>query len=128
MSWSRAECAAALAAAIQTQIGETVFVYPRPPFTLNPPAIVVGRPNEVRYSTFAFGIDEADVPVLCVGAADGEDIVDGLIQAVRAAVNADLTLGGVVQCVGDTRERNWRNLNVAGIDVLQAEVQLTIQM
>jgi hypothetical protein len=51
-----------------------------------------------------------------------------MIRAVRAAVNADITLGGVVACVTATVERNWRNLNVAGIDVLQAELQLTVQM
>jgi hypothetical protein len=129
VSWSRTDCAAALAAAIQAQFGETVVVYPKPPQTINPPAIVVGYPAEVRYTTFAFGVDEADLPVLCIGPLDGPEMVDDLIQGVRAAVNGpDLTLGGVVQGVGDTFERNWRPLNVAGIDVLQAEVALTIQM
>lgn len=129
MSWSRADCAAALAAAIQAEIGTSVFVFPKPPQTINPPAVIIGRPNQVRFTTFAFGIDEADLPVYCVGPADGDDVVDSLITSVRAVVSGpDLTLGGVVQCIGDASEQGWRNFNIAGIDVLQAELQLTIQM
>jgi hypothetical protein len=127
MSWNRATAAAALTAALQTAAGETAFVFERPPNTVNPPAIVIGRPTQVLYGTAALGIDEATLPVLCVGPLDGEDIVDGLIQTVRAAV-ADHNLGGTVQHVYPEAERNWHNLNVAGADLLQAEVTLIIQM
>lgn len=130
MSWVRASAIAALVQAIQVTAGETVTVYGQLPETVNPPAIVVGRPSEVLYSSPAFGIDTATIPVFCVGARDGDDVIDGLITKVRAAVSppADLTLAHVVQLVGDVAERGWRNFNVAGIDVLQAQVDLSIQM
>ncbi len=128
MTWSRTEAVAGLYAALAAQLGETTWVFDKPPQTLNPPAVVIGRPTEVVYSQPAFGVDEATVSVICVGAADGEDAVDGLITAVRSAVSADITLGGAVQHCDDTREQNWRIVNVAGTDVLQAEVVLTIRM
>jgi hypothetical protein len=127
MSWNRTNAAAALVSALQTQTGATVFVFPKPPQTLNPPAIVVGRPTEVLYSAWALSVDEVTLPVLCVGPGDGEDIVDGLITAVRAAL-ADPMLGGAVQSCVASAERNWRNVVLAGVDILQAEVTLTIRM
>jgi hypothetical protein len=128
MSWSRADAAAALTAVLQTAMGETVFVYPKPPGTVNPPAVIVGRPSEVRYSTVAFGIDEATLPVTCVGPVDGDDAVDQLVGAVRAALLPDPSLGGVVQACWPADERAWRQASVAGVDVLLADVNLTIQM
>jgi len=128
MAWDRAVCVAALAAAIDVTSGQTVFVFDKPPQTLNAPAVVVGRPTEVLYATAAFAVDEATLPVLCVGAADGDDTVADLIGTVRAAVAKDARLGGAVQSCVAAAERNWRNVVVAGVDLLQAEVTLTVQM
>jgi hypothetical protein len=127
MAWSRQTAVPALVAALQTTLGETAFVFEKPPQTLNPPAVVVGRPTEVLYSAWALSVDEVTLPVLCVGPGDGEDIVDGLITAVRAAL-ADPMLGGAVQSCVASAERNWRNVVLAGVDILQAEVTLTIRM
>jgi hypothetical protein len=127
MAWSRTTATQALVAALQVTAGESVWVYGKSPNTVNPPAIVVGRPTEVVYATAGFGIDSATLPVLCVGPVDGEDMVDGLIAMVRAALS-DPSLGGAVQSVYAEAERNWHNLNVAGADLLQAEVTLIIQM
>ena len=130
MTWDRATAAKALAAELEAAVaaaGETVTVFDRPPATVNPPAIVVGRPTEVAYAQFAFGVDEATLPVLCVGPVDGEDRVTELIELVRGAIS-EPTLGGVVQNAWASAERNWRQINVAGADLLQAEVTFTIAM
>jgi hypothetical protein len=130
MSWDRAAAAKALAAELGTAVaaaGETVTVFDKPPATLNPPAIVVGRPVNVDFSTVAPGIDTAQLPVACVGPVDGEDRVSELIALVRGAV-FDSSLGGAVQVAFATAERNWRQINVAGADLLSAEVIYTIQM
>jgi hypothetical protein len=134
VSWSRPEATTALVAALNAAAGNapdgsagTVFVFGKSPATVNPPALVVGRPTEVIYATAGLGIDDATLPVLCVGPIDGEDVVDGLIQLVRSALT-DPMLGGAVQSAYAEAERNWHSLNVAGADLLQAEVTLKIQM
>jgi hypothetical protein len=127
MTWNRQTAAAAITAALQATMGETVFVFNKPPATVNPPAVIVGRASEVRYSIPAFSIDEAILPVTCAGPVDGDDIVSGLIAAVRGSF-PDPTLGGVVQACWPTDERAWRQVSIAGVDVLLADVNLTIQM
>ena len=128
MSWSRALVAAALADALKAAqwAGDTASIFPAPPETLNAPAIVVGRPVEVRYGVAAFSQDEATLPVICIGPATAEDTVDGLIAFVRGAVAADPTLGGAVPSCTATSERNWRALRIAGAELLGADVILTI--
>jgi len=131
MTWQRAPAAAALVGKLSAAVAAgtlPVTVFDKPPATLNAPALVVGRPLEVRYATAAFGIDEAELPVVVVAGADGDDMLDSLITTVREAVAPDPTLGGVVQSAIVSLERNWRNLTVAGADVLTADVLLTIQM
>jgi hypothetical protein len=127
MTWNRQTAAAAITSALQVTLGETVWVYSKPPGTVNPPAVIVGRPTEVRYSIPAFSIDEATLPVTCVGPVDGDDVVDQLAAQVRASF-PDPTLGGVVQACWPTDERAWRQASIAGVDVLLADVNLTIQM
>jgi hypothetical protein len=126
VTWNRTDATQAVVAALQAGLGATVFVFDKPPATLNPPAVVVGRPD-VTYATAAYGVDQATLPVLCVGAVDGEDTVDGLITGVRAAL-AEPSLGGAVNSCVAAGERNWRNVTVAGAELLQAEVTLTIRM
>ena len=127
MSWDRSKAAPALAEAIAAA-NPAVSVFDKPPLTLNPPAIVVGRQTEVAFATSAFGVDEATLPVFCVGPADGDDIVAGLITAARDAIDVDPTLGGIVQRCDPVAERNWRGINVAGTELLQAELSLLIRM
>jgi hypothetical protein len=135
MTWQRAKFAAALADTLQAasdtaeEAGELApFVYAAPPQTLNPPALVVGRPAEVVYSVVAFSVDLATIPVVCIGPQEGEDMVDALIVFVRGVMQSDPTLAGMVQIVTAPSERNWRAIRVGGADLLAADVSLSVQM
>jgi hypothetical protein len=128
MSWSRAVATTALVEVLQVAMGETAAVFAKPPQTINPPAVVVSRPSDVTYATASFSIDAATLPVMCFGPADGEDVVDALLGQLRQAVDANASLNGAVQVCYAQGERGWRNLNVAGIDLLVAETVLVIQM
>jgi hypothetical protein len=127
MTWSRGPFVAALVPALQASLGDTVYVHPKPPTTLNPPAVIIGRPLEVVHSTAGFGVDTISIPVHCLGPLDGDDMVESLTAGVRGAL-ADPSLGGAVQSVTGQADRNWHNLNVAGADLLQADAILTVQM
>jgi hypothetical protein len=131
MSWDRTPVAKALVVAITAELEAQAIeaaVLDRPVYSVNPDAIVIGRPSEVRYGAAAFGIDEANLPVLCLAGPEQDDTVTELIGVVRAACDADMTLGGVVQYIDCTGERAWRSINVGGADYLGAEAQLLIQM
>jgi hypothetical protein len=131
VSWRRSLVAPALAdmlKAAQTET-DTASIFAAPPETLNPPAIVVGRPIEVRYSVFAFGIDETDLPIVCVGPFyAGEDIVDGLVAFVCGAVMGDRSINGTVASCTASSSRNWRGVRIGGADMLAADVVLTVTM
>jgi hypothetical protein len=130
MSWSRAPVAKALVEVITAQLaadGIEASVQDHPTFTVNPPAIVVGRPSEVRYGVAAFGIDEIVLPVACVCGPEQDDAVHELLRVVHRAVTNDPTLGGVVMIADMSGERAWRNVNVAGADYLAAEAVVDIQ-
>lgn len=131
MSWHRAPVAKALEAAIVAELDTLeleVTVFDHPPFSLNPPAIVIGRPSEVRYAAASFGTDEVVLPVACVAGAEQDDAVSELIAVVRGAAAHDQTLGGTVAIAYVTGERSWRNVNVGGADYLAAEAMLAIEM
>lgn len=130
MSWDRAAAAKALAACLThavQEVGEAIAIFDKPPPSLNPPALVVGRPLQVQFSAYTISIDEAELPVSAVVGVDEDDRAAELLDIARLAV-ADRTLGGVVQVCYPALERNWRNLNVAGTDLLAADVVFTIQM
>lgn len=129
MTWQRGPVAEALAACLRQAAevaGDYAGVFDRQPTTLNPPALVVGRPVEVRYSAFALAIDEADLPVHCVGPADGDDRVSELIALCRLATGGNPTLGGVVQSIRASFERNWRTQTLGGVDLTVADVIFTV--
>lgn len=129
MSWRRALVAPELADMLKAAQGDadTASIFSAPPETLNAPAIVVGRPLEVRYGVGGLGVDEADLPVVCLASAlSGEDTVDDLISFVRAAVLADPSVSGAVQRCTATGERNWRMVRIGGAELLAADVVLTI--
>jgi hypothetical protein len=126
MSWDRLSTAPALADALNTTASELVSVFDTPPPTLNPPALVVGRPVVVRYSTFALGVDEVELPVVCLGPLDGEVLVNELSAMVRTAVVREPTLGGTVKGATAMEERNWRSIVIAGTSCLAVDVILSI--
>jgi hypothetical protein len=126
VSWDRAAVAAALVDVLTAATG--VMVFDRPPGTLNAPALVVARPNTVTYGNGAFGIDDAELPIVCVGGADDLDGLEALKALVRQAIDADNTIKGVVQHAYPQQERNWRVINIGGADLLTVEVILQIRM
>lgn len=127
MTWDRAAVADALVAVLGAATGVTV--HRRPPETLNPMCVVVGRPQPVAYSTIAFSIDEATLPVMVVGGIETEDQIETLKNHCRTAIAADPSLGGVVQDCHASEERNWRNVTGAGgVQLLLVELILTVQM
>ena len=128
MTWQRGPVAAALVGILTAATDGLVTVHPRPPNTVNAPAIVVSRPESVIYGTAAFGIDQISLPLVIAGGAEQDDVVDQLRQAVKGAIDADQSLGRVVQSCVVTEERNWRNVNSAGIDLLAVDLMLSIQM
>jgi hypothetical protein len=120
--------AAALVDLLTVATGGLVTIHPKPPNTVNAPAIVISRPESVAYSTAAFGIDLVTLPIVIAGAADQDESVDQLRETVKDAIDANYNLGGVVQSCQATEERNWRLVNSAGIDLLAVDLMLTIQM
>ena len=127
MSWDRQTVAAALVSMLGPATG--VKVHPLPPELINPPCVVVSRPQPVVYGTAGLGVDEASLPVLIVGGVETEDTIEATKTICRQTILADPTLGHVVQSCVPAEERNWRNLTGAGgIQLLLVELILTVQM
>jgi hypothetical protein len=128
MAWDRATVTASLAQLLSAALAGAVTVFDRPPLSLNVPAVVIGRVEQVQYGTPSLGIDTATLPVHCVGAIDADDTVDALKAAVRLAVFNDWTIAGTVQRATCTEERNWRNVPVGGAEVLAVDLIIQITM
>src|SRR5215831_3018371 len=92
MSWNRANVASALVSVLTPVVG--VKVHHLPPETLNPMCVVVGRPQVVSYATYAFGIDDAQLPLMIVGGIETEDQIEALKDQCRDTVLSNKTLGG----------------------------------
>jgi len=126
MSWDRAKVAEALEATLEPL---SVKVHLRPPEVLNPMCVVVSRPMTVTYATFAFGIDEATLPLIIVGGVETEDAIESIKGEARTLIAADPTLAGTVASAVCSEERNWRNVTGAGgVQLLLVELVLTIEM
>jgi hypothetical protein len=110
--------------------GLTCALFSYPPMSgLNPPAVVVGRPTEVMYAVQSFSVDRVTMPVICLGALEHDDDVADLVAQARKAIEVDPTLGGVVQGLSATYERNYRQVRVSGADLLlAADLILEISM
>jgi hypothetical protein len=128
MSWSRAPVAAALVDALEASSGGLVSCFDRPPTVFNAPAYIVAYPDTVQVNTPAFGIDLATISVICAHAVDRADELDELLAAAAKAVDADLTLGGVVQVAQVKEQRSWRVFTIGGVQMLLAELSLEIHM
>jgi hypothetical protein len=127
MTWNRADAAAAVAAILEP-LDPSVSVFAAPPETYNPPAYVVGYPTNVVYDLPAFGIDQATLPVIAAAGLSQVDYVDELLEAAKKAINAAVALDGAVQSCRVAEQQNWRVLNVAGVEMLAAEITLEIRM
>ena len=96
MTWQRTPVAAAIADVLAT-LDVSVSVFATPPETFNPPVFVVAFPRTVEYDAPAFGVDLAQLPIM-VGVGPPElDTADDMLLAAKKALNADPSLGGVVQ-------------------------------
>jgi hypothetical protein len=127
VTWSRTVAAAALADVLAA--ATTATVHDSPPEVINPPCVIVGRPDQVSYANVGMGIDEATVPVIFAGGVETEDALDDLKTTCRKAVDADPTLGGQALSAVATGERNWRNLTGAGgIQLILCEMVVTVRM
>jgi hypothetical protein len=128
VTWTRAPVAAALVP-ILAAIDPAVPAYAEPPETFNPPAYIVGYPRTVNYRTPTFGVDTAQLPMLAAAGAGEVDRVDELLAAAYDAIAAaPKPIGGIVQLVEIGPQDNWRLLRVAGVDVLAADLLLTIRV
>jgi hypothetical protein len=127
MSWDRATCAKALVTLLGPAL-PGVSVYDRPMYSYNAPAVIVGRAAETRYSTFAIGIDETQLPLTVAVGTEREDDVSDLMAQIRSAIEGDNSLGGTVASCTAALDRNWRNTKVAGADLLAADLVLQVYM
>ena len=126
MSWDLVTLGEAIA---DTLDDDTVPVFAAPPTSLNPPALVVSYPELVEIGTVALGIDEVTVAVVAVvNFADSAAAMGELIAAVRLAIAGDRKLGGAVAQARLAQVRSVRAEKVSGIDVLTAELVLTVEM
>lgn len=132
VTWSRKVAATALADTLRSSIeaagGNGVTVFERPPATLNVPALVISRQATVDYGVEAFGVDVAQLPVVCLGALGDVDQVDELVGIVLDAVDDDRTLGGAVRSCTPNSTRNWRAQKIGGADTLALDLLLDITM
>jgi hypothetical protein len=113
----------------QTALGPGVHVHRLPPEIINPPSVVISRPQPVLYSAVAPTIDEATLPIVIAHGVEQEEQLEYLKNQCKSAVLADRTLLGTVQAAWPSEERNWRNVTGAGgIQLLLAELILTIHM
>jgi hypothetical protein len=127
MGWDRQAVADALVGVLGPATG--VKVHPLPPEIINPPCVVVSRPQTVVYATAGLGIDDATLPLIVAGGVETEAAIETIKTACRQAVLADPSLGGTVQACWPGEERNWRNLTGAGgVQLLLVELVLQIQM
>jgi hypothetical protein len=127
MGWNRDDVAKALVPILQP-IDAQAKVFPDPPETFNPPAFIVGFVQSVDYDLAAFGVDMVQLPIAaCCGAGEVAK-VDAYIVAARDAISEDLTLGGVVHAAKPRAQNNWRRLQVAGAEILAADLVLEIRM
>jgi hypothetical protein len=128
VSWDRPAASAALAALLSSATADLVTVHPKPPSTLNAPALVVGYPQTVTKHTPTFAVDLAALSVIGAYGIDNGDALDDLLNVADAAIGVDPTLGLAVQHCRVVEWRNWRTFTSAGANLLLAELALEIRM
>ena len=120
--------AAALSQVLTDATDSAVSVFPSPPGTFNPPALIVQFPTSVLKHVPAFGIDSAQLTVLAATGVLDTDGHDQLLEVASAALEANQTLNGAVQVLRPTEWRAWRVMTVSGIDLLVAEIAVDVRM
>lgn len=117
----------ALAGAVDTIAGLRVYAYPAD--AIQPPAAIVGLP-ETPFDITMGGDDEWMVPVfVVVGKVSDRASRTALCEyvnptgasSIKAAIEADKTLGGACDSVSVTRAE-FSTITVAGTEYLAAEI------
>lgn len=103
-------------------------VFDTPPTSVNPPALIVQFPTTITKHVPTFAIDQVDWTVSAVAGLGDPETLDELLAVATAAVEADPSLGQVVQICKPVEHRNWRLLTVAGADFLAADLILETRM
>lgn len=121
----------ALAAAVDNITGLRTYAYPAD--QVSPPAAVIGLP-EVPYDATFGGADEWEVPIfVVVGKVSDRASRTALCSyvtptgatSIKAAVEADKTLGGACDSVAVTRAE-FTTISVAGTEFLGAELTCSV--
>jgi hypothetical protein len=130
MSWDGAVARAGLAELLTAAVeGTNVSVFPAPPSTFNPPALVVQYPQTVSKYTAGMGVDTATWAVMvAVGLENQSDYLDQLANLAADAIFGDPSLAGITLSSRVTELRNWRILLMSGVEVLTAEVVVESRM
>lgn len=106
------------------------------PDDIYPPAAIVGAPTRISYDdAFRTAKTRFDFPVrVLAGRAierESQDRLDGYLSAdgvssVRAAIDGDPTLGGVVDYCRVSQGRDYGAYQVAGVDYIGVELVLEV--
>jgi hypothetical protein len=121
----------AIAAALTGYPGLEGGAFAYLPDSLEPPAAVVGLPGRITYAT-TMGRDTLEVGVILLAGRTSDEgaqqTLDNLVarSAVKAALEADRTLGGVCASLQVVEARDWAPVDVAGGAYLAATLALTI--
>lgn len=125
MSWSLVEVGEALADVLGAAIDVPTFA--SPPSTLNPPALVVSYPELVDLGSRALGLDTATIPVVAlVGLSAPLSDLEALINGVVSVIGANRTLSSAVANAYVDTVRSIRSAQVAGVDVLAADLVVMV--
>ena len=125
MSWSFGTSSVAVVEALEAAL-PSVMIFDRPPATFNPPCVILGRPALILFNSPTFGVDLATWPLQCVVGLEQDDRLAELLADVAAAIDADPSLFGTVQSARAVSAQGWRALDIAGINVLAADLTLEI--
>lgn len=106
------------------------------PDQINVPCAIVGAPETIQYDhTMGRGTDRYTIPVrVYAGRASeraGQDKIDGYLagsgaNSIKAAIEADRTLGGVAHSTRVTEARGYGTYPIAGVEYLGVEFVVDI--
>lgn len=106
------------------------------PGQVNPPAAVVGGPERIEYDlTYGRGADTYLISVMVYASradqSSGQELLDGYLAgagatSIKAAIEADPTLGGAADTARVTMARNYGGYDLADIKYLGVELLVEV--
>lgn len=113
-----------------------IYTYDTIPEDVFVPAAIVGFPATVRYDyAFRSAVARYTVPVRVIAGrtteAQSQDLIDDLVSpngtlSIRAAIDADGTLGGVAHSTRIVEARDFGVYEVAGVSYIGGELELEV--